>query len=349
MVEVKESPEFIQTSLAGALCLGLERGKFLRGAKTTCLNLLLTYKEGCAASCAYCGLNRKREADISKTFIRVKWPVYSMEQVLTQMKNRQHPFKRMCLSMITHKYAMKDTCKIISNFKDETGIPISGLISPTVMKGKEDLIKIKNAGADHVGIAVDMATPELFEKYRGKGVGGPHRWDVYWKTLEDAVKVFGAGRAGVHLIVGLGETEEQMVKTIARAQDMGAPTHLFSFYPEAGSLLEDYLQPPMGQYRRVQLARYLINEGIIPEEYISYSPEGQIIDFGIDIKKYVDSGIPFMTSGCPGEDGMVACNRPFANERVNQAIRNYPFVPETGDIVDINSQLWDGVYAYERG
>lgn len=340
MQKVKESPEFIQTSLAGSLGLGMERGKFLRGAKSTCLNLLLTYKEGCAASCAYCGLNCKRSVDASQTFIRVKWPVYSMDGILKQMQTRPHPFKRMCMSMITHKQAVADTCKTISKFKANIDIPISALLSPTVMKGQNDLKEIKAAGADRVGVAVDMATPELFGKYRGKGVGGPHRWEVYWQTLADALEVFGAGKAGVHLIVGMGETEEQMVKTIARAQNMGAPTHLFSFYPEAGSLLASCGQPPLGQYRRVQMARYLINEGFIAGSSISFSPEGHIIDFGIEIEPFLQNGLAFMTSGCPGADGMVACNRPFANERVTQLIRNYPFVPEPEDIKIINSQIW---------
>jgi len=50
---------------------------------------------------------------------------------------------------------------------------------------------------------------------------------------------------GVHFIVGLGEAEEKMVKAIQKAYDMGALTHLFSFFPEEGSLLENHPQPPI--------------------------------------------------------------------------------------------------------
>jgi len=341
--ELQESPQYVQTSLAGALCLGLERGKFLRGAKTTCLNLLLTYKEGCAASCAYCGLNRKRDKDTEQTFIRVKWPVYSMDLIMDQMKNRRHPFKRMCMSMITHKRAVEDSCSIIHRFKEETGLPISGLISPTVMDSKKDLKRLQEAGTDHIGIAVDAATPELFSKYRGKGVHGPHRWEDYWQMVTDAVEIYGSGKVGIHLITGIGESEKEIVHAIATAQNMGASTHLFSFFPEKGSLMENYPQPPMGQYRRVQLARYLINMNIIQESDIQFSQEEKLLDFSIDIEPYIINGMPFMTSGCPGEDGMVACNRPFANERVNQPIRNFPFIPEPVDTADIRSQIWDGV------
>ena len=34
------------------------------------------------------------------------------------------------------------------------------------------------------GIAIDAATEELFEKYRGEGGKGPHKWEKYWEVLE---------------------------------------------------------------------------------------------------------------------------------------------------------------------
>lgn len=342
MEMIKESPEYVQTSLAGAICLGLERGRFYRGARCTCLNLLLTYRDGCRAACSYCGLARSRKVSGGKTFIRVKWPSYPLEEILERVKTKNHPFRRVCVSMITHPRCLVDTCAMMERFRS-AGLPISGLLTPTAMRGKEDLLKIREAGADRVGIAIDTATEELFDRHRGSGVNGPHKWSRYWEAVADAVEVFGRYKVGVHLIVGLGETEEEMVRAIARAHRMGALTHLFSFFPESGSLLEELPQPLLGHYRRVQLARYLINEGIISDEGIGFSPEGRIIDYGIDIEPYLSSGLAFMTSGCPGEDGLLACNRPFGNERAGEPIRNYPFVPAEEDLEVIRSQLWEGV------
>jgi len=105
----------------------------------------------------------------------------------------------------------------------------------------------------------------------------------------------------VHFIVDLGETEEEMVKAIQKAYDMGALTHLFSFFPEEGSLLENHPQPPIGTYRRIQLARYLINKDISKYENMKFDEKRRIIDFGVSKKVYngvVESGLPFMTSGC---------------------------------------------------
>ena len=343
MSSIQESPQYVQTSLAGAICLGLETGRFMPKSRCKCLNLLLTYNSGCRASCSYCGLARNRQEDTSKTFIRVKWPTYTLEKILDRVKDGGHPFKRVCVSMITHNHAVDDTCNIIIKVRENTGLPVSGLLAPTVMKGKSDLQRIKAAGCDRVGIAIDAATEELFVRHRGAGVGGPHQWSLFWDTLADAVEIFGAYQAGVHLIVGLGETEEEIVNTISRAYKMGAVTHLFSFYPEGGSLMQNSPQPSLGVYRRVQLARYLINEGIIDINDICFSPEGQIVDFGHDIMPYIENGQAFMTSGCPGEDGQVACNRPFGNERASEPMRNYPFLPEAKDIGIILPQIWDEV------
>ena len=42
-----ESPEFMRMSLAAAMTLGFKQGLFYRNAKLYCINLLLTYDEGC--------------------------------------------------------------------------------------------------------------------------------------------------------------------------------------------------------------------------------------------------------------------------------------------------------------
>ena len=96
---------------------------------------------------------------------------------------------------------------------------------------KDNLFEFKESGADRLGISIDCATKEIFEKYRGKFVNGPHNWDKYWRCFEEAVPIFGKDRVGVHLIVGLGETEIEMINVIQRVRNYGGFTHLFSFFP----------------------------------------------------------------------------------------------------------------------
>ena len=71
------SPDYVQMSTAAAITLGVMPGEMYRCGCTRCLNLLLTYPEGCRANCAYCGLACHREAEryyADRNFIRVDWP-----------------------------------------------------------------------------------------------------------------------------------------------------------------------------------------------------------------------------------------------------------------------------------
>jgi biotin synthase len=338
-MEQKISPEYMQTSLAASLTLGFQSGSFHRNAKLKGLNLLLHYEEGCLGKCHFCGLSRSRqEGPKGKTFIRVDWPLYPLEEII-QRTNGKGQLHRVCISMITHPKALKDTLYVIQKLKEGTELYISVLISPTMIHGEDSLLSMKKAGAERVGIAIDAATPELFDQLRGPGVGGPHRWDHYWKVVQMAAAVFGKFYVGIHLIVGLGETEKEMVETIQRGQDWGAHTHLFSFFPEKGSPMEKHSSPPLGQYRRIQLARWIINEGLGSASQMKFDENQRLIDFGIDVEPLIQMGEPFMTSGCPGRDGKVACNRPYGNERPSGLIRNFPFMLEPEDIDQIRSQL----------
>jgi lipoyl synthase len=335
------SPEYVQTSLAAALSLGLEKGRFKDRVKLTGLNLLLIYDKRCAGRCAYCGISGNRPGTSGKkTFIRVKWPVCRLDEIIDRTVSRPHHFQRICISMITHGHAVKDTIFITKRLKQKIDLPISLLISPTVINGKDVFHEFKKAGADMIGVALDAATAGLFEQYRGSGVKGPHKWEKYWQVLEWASSVYGHGKTGIHLISGLGETDRDMVDTIYRAQMLGARTHLFSFYPEAGSLLEDRDMPGLLAYRKIQIAAYLINQKLQAPDIISFDSSGTITGFDYDLEEVVQEGFAFMTSGCPGtDDRYAACNRPLANERPSQAFRNYPFIPDEGDRHTIRQQI----------
>lgn len=300
--------------------------------------------------CAYCGLSRSRNTKrswVENSFIRVDWPVVKLSEIVERLDDeRCSHLERACVSMVTHRRAREDTLTVVRTIREKID-EVTGLITPTIVT-KDWLYRLYEAGADKVGVAIDAATPEIFDRLRGRGVNGPHRWEKYWKVVEESVEVFGKYNVGVHLIVGLGETEEEMVKTIQEAYDMGALTHLFSFFPEEGSLMEDHPQPPIGAYRRVQLARYIINKGIARYEDMKFDDEGRIVSFGVEgkvLREIIESGEPFMTSGCSSKYRENACNRPYSNSTPFQALigelRNYPFPPDRRDIEIIKKQLRD--------
>ena len=244
--------------------------------------------------------------------------------------------------MITDERAVADTADRLRRLRSSFDIPVSLLITPTIL-GQDDLERFKAAGADKIGVAVDLATPALFDRYRGSGVDGPHQWEAYWDCLRRAIGVFGEGHAGVHLMVGMGETEQEMCAAIQRAKDMGGRTHLFSFFPEPGSA--HGRAPPA-----VHGALSPCPGGALPDR-----PRPRRGPTGLSYTRAARSrtsasakristassapGEPFRTSGCEGTDGEVACNRPFANSRPGPNLRNYPFPPTMEDLDRIRLQM----------
>ena len=344
------SPEYVQMSTAAALTLGIMPGKMHRCSCTRCLNLLLTYPEGCRANCAYCGLARHREADrdyADRNFIRVDWPAVPMAQIvdIVAKDGTNSPFHRMCISMITHPRSDEDTVSVLKAWTakiDPSAIPISILSNPTTME-RADVAKLKGLGADIFTVALDAATPELFDRTRGKGVASPHSWKKYWEILEDACDIFGPQKFGAHIIVGMGESEHDVLSLVQKLVDMGGHSHMFCFFPERGSLMDHLPATPRDQWRRVQLGRYLLDYCGARVEQMRFDEDGRVVDFGLpkgELDAIVDAGIAFRTSGCPGKfaDDISACDRPYGDSPPSN-IASYPFQPNKKDIAKIRTQL----------
>ncbi len=76
---------------------------------------------------------------------------------------------------------------------------------------------------------------------------------------------------------------------------------------------------------------------------MSFDGVGRIVDFGLpqaELDGIILEGSAFETSGCLGNDGKTACNRPYGNEKPGPDIRNFPFPPEESDIQKILSEIW---------
>ena len=346
------SPEYVQLSTAAAITLGLIPGRMHRTACTHCLNLLVTYPEGCRANCSYCGLARHREEArdyADRNFIRVDWPTVRYVDVLERVQAGadRGQFQRMCISMITHPNSDADTFVLLEQWMAALPqIPVSILSNPTTME-KSDLIELKRLGAQIFTVALDAATPAIFERTRGKSVDSPHRWEKYWQAIEWAAEVFGPERFGAHLIGGLGETEQEILGVCQRIKDMGGHNHMFAFYPEQGSLMEDWPAVAHGQWRRIQLARFIIDYAGGRIERMRFNAAGQVLDFGLasdQLAAIIASGKPFQTSGCPGsvDTEISACNRPYGDSKPSD-ILSFPFALDEQDIELVQMQMTSDV------
>ena len=74
------------------------------------------------------------------------------------------------------------------------------------------------------------------------------------KFWNDARDIFGPQKFGAHIIVGMGETEHDVLALVQQLVDMGGHSHMFCFFPEKGSLMDHLPATPRDQWRRVQLA-----------------------------------------------------------------------------------------------
>ena len=344
------SPEYVQMSTAAAITLGIMTGKMYRCACTRCLNLLLSYPEGCRANCAYCGLARHREAErdyADRNFIRVDWPAVPLAEVIAKVARdgAASPFHRMCISMITHPRSDDDTVTVLKQWTDRISpqtIPVSILSNPTTMV-RNDVKRLHELGADIFTVALDAATPEIFDRTRGKGVQSPHSWAKYWEILNDARDIFGPQKFGAHIIVGMGETEHDVLTLVQQLVDMGGHSHMFCFFPEKGSLMDHLPATPRDQWRRVQLARYLIDYRGVRVDQMKFDSEGRVMDFGLsqgELDEVIDAGVAFRTSGCPGKfaEDVSACDRPYGDSPPSN-IASFPFPPSKNDVRKIRRQL----------
>ena len=344
------SPEYVQMSTAAAITLGIMKGQMYRCACTRCLNLLLTYPEGCRANCAYCGLARHREAErnyADRNFIRVDWPAVPMDQIIDIIARdaAKSPFHRMCISMITHPRSDQDTVSVLKRWTeriDPSAIPVSILSNPTTMI-REDVKRLRDLGADIFTVALDAATPEIFDRTRGRGVQSPHAWKKYWQILMAAREIFGPQKFGAHIIAGMGETEHEVLLLVQQLVDLGGHSHMFCFFPEKGSLMDHLPATPRDQWRRVQLGRYLIDYRGVRVEQMGFDGEGRVTDFGIpqsELDDVINAGVAFRTSGCPGKfaEDISACDRPYGDSPPSN-IASFPFKPNKRDIGKIRRQL----------
>jgi biotin synthase-related radical SAM superfamily protein len=345
-----QSPDYVQLSTAAAITLGIMQGKMYRCDCTRCLNLLLTYPEGCRANCAYCGLARHREADrdyADRNFIRVDWPAVPIDDIINIVAKdvENTPFHRMCISMITHPKSDRDTVSVLKKWTDRIDpsvLPVSILSNPTTMS-RDDVVILKDLGADIFTVAIDAATPEIFDRTRGKGVQSPHKWKKYWEILLDAREIFGPEKFGAHIIVGMGETEHDVLELVQRIVDLGGHSHMFCFFPEQGSLMDHLPATPRDQWRRVQLARYLIDYRDVRVSQMTFDGDGRVTGYGLansELSDVIDAGIAFRTSGCPGkiQEDISACDRPYGDSPPSN-IASFPFQPKKKDLRKIRRQL----------
>jgi biotin synthase-related radical SAM superfamily protein len=325
-------PQQIRISLGTAIVLGLLDGK-LDASPTTAY--LMTYKEGkCTENCGFCPQARTSKSN-TNLLSRVTWPIFLTSEVLAALtaSAEQKKIGRVCIQALNYPGVFGHLEAAVKEIKKRTAVAVSVSCQP---RNKDEIWRLKQAGVDRLGIALDAANETLFNKVKGKETGSAYTWENQFCRLKEAIAIFKEGNVSTHLIVGLGETEKEAIEIIQRCVDMGVLPALFAFTPIRGTALEDFLPPKVESYRRVQLARYLIVSYKSKVQDMEFDGNGVITNFGLStdsLDPIIESTLPFRTSGCPN------CNRPFYNEKPSGPIYNYPIKPSKEETEKIKRQL----------
>jgi biotin synthase-related radical SAM superfamily protein len=305
--------EKIRLSIGTAIQMGLESGEMDECFSTA---FLMTYTDGrCSANCAFCPQARE-SSSASDRLSRISWPVYDLDDVMERF-SRDAPFKRACIQVLNLPGIIEDVEQIVIRLRARTQIPISISIHPLTIN---EMMKLHVSGASSIGIALDACTEPLFNRIKGRERGSRYRWETHIEALSNALEVFGEGNVATHLIVGLGESEEEIIRFLKEMKHLKVRVGLFAFTNIRGTALEHRNQPDVSIYRRVQVVHYLLSNGLLGEDQIRVTPTGEIqLDVSPNrLKEILSSGAAFQTSGCKD------CNRPYYNERPSGPLYNYP-------------------------
>ncbi len=340
--ETQTSPDWVRISYASALALRFKSGQFTRPFDFGGINLLLNYDQGCASDCGYCGLARSRAgAYEDKSFIRVEWPLVETDDLVDRLARYEDRLTRLCISMVTHGHAYRDTLEISRRIRRQVTTPLSILVAPPTLNGNR-LRELKEAGADMIGIGLDAVTEELFRVHRSDVPKGGLKWDNYWQIVGLARQIYGPWKVNCHLLVGLGETDRDLMELFESLLDRQIFSYLFCFNPEPDSRLADHPKSSVTRWRRIQLAKFLLEEHGLEAEAFDYDEDGALAHVRAPsklVERVIEEGYAFMTNGCPGAGGEPGCTRPMGSWRPGEAPRDYPWRPTEDDREAIHDEL----------
>jgi biotin synthase len=321
----------VRASMGTLGVLGLELVQ-MDTPPTTAYLQIYTEKR-CKANCRFCAQASGSSADLTH-IARGMYIPFDLEAVVGRLKmayEREY-LARACIQTVLYDTWWEDTVYLIKRIRKDCQIPISLSVFPLNTGKYEELRKM---GVNELVIPLDACTPELFDKIKGKTTGGPYSWERHIEGIKLASIIF--EKVGTHLIIGLGESDEDAIKIISYFFNNDVNTALFSYtyIPGAQSIASDITEnETVRHYRTVQLARHLILEKLTSYPGMMFN-EGVLINYGVDedvILQTIEDGKAFQTCGCPG------CNRPMANETFSK-IYNFPKKPADIEKQNIKKDL----------
>jgi len=165
----------------------------------------------CIYDCKFCS-SRRLEKKITKDLTPDK-----IVQMIVDASNRSD-FKAVALTSAVVKSPRSTVEKmihIVKRVRESLGTSIPIGVEPYVDE-LQQIDKLKAAGADEIKLNLETWDQDIFRK-----VCGELDQDWILEALEHSVEIFGRGKVSSNIIVGMGESDENVLDGVERLAKMG--------------------------------------------------------------------------------------------------------------------------------
>jgi biotin synthase-related radical SAM superfamily protein len=170
----------------------------------------------CIYDCKFCS-SRQLDKRITKNLTPDKIVAMIIEA------SKRPDFKAVALTSAvveTPRKTVDKMVRIVSRAREALGPGVPIGVEPYV-SDLEDVDRLKAAGADEIKLNVETWDRDIFRKVCGE-------LDIDWilKALEHAVRVFGKGRVCSNIIIGMGESDENVLDGVEALARIGVVASL---------------------------------------------------------------------------------------------------------------------------
>jgi biotin synthase len=290
----------------GISCGSLEVLKSGKTREDSPKTLYLLTLGKCENNCSFC--SQARESKTNNLYLsRIIWPPIEENKLFNLLMENGKFFKRICIQ-VTKSYLWKEFTKELIIKLKNFNMPIS-LSAP--IENLNEIDEFLNLGVENINISLDVASPRLFEKLKEKSFN--ERTNLLILAGRKYKK-----RITSHIIIGLGEEENEALEIIDKLIEENINIALFAFTPIPGTRLENLPPPDYLKYRKIQIISYLLKRKLIKFSDLRFK-NGELIieEWWLNLAKPYFNEI-FLTSGCHN------CNRPYYNESPKITPYNFP-------------------------
>ncbi len=199
----------------------------------------ITVSERCIYDCKFCAVPK------------LAGGIKSSQTVLQMVEEAARTGSLRAISLtsgveVSPRHEAERVAGIVRDLK-RFGVPVGVSISP--FPGVNQILK--DAGADEVKYNLECVDPDLFLQVC-PGISRPEIMDA----LQEAVAIFGKNRVFTNIIVGLGESDETLRRSIDELTEWGVIPVLRAVFPHPLRAGETWMERPSAE-RLLDNAHYL--------------------------------------------------------------------------------------------